>query len=316
MKAAIKKTENREAIPYYRTSTDDQLLGIDARHSDVLRVAGQKGLTISRDWTEHESGGNNDRPALDQALRYAKRTGATIIVAKLDRLARDSQFLMKLYDGNVPIIFGDLPEVDGSAAGRLMIQMMANFSEFERRRIGERTREALAIFKGRGVKLGASRPECQNLTDADRKRGSEIAAKVRTAEAIEEMADVAEIADDAGRRFNLASDRRPLERGTHPKPQRGSVESHDGQASHRPARKGQDGLTIARSILRTENPPSRRVLFGLEFPGCDVPTRLSAIRPALERQNAGLKIRNVPLEDVQHCYDRFDNPLAALGKKP
>jgi DNA invertase Pin-like site-specific DNA recombinase len=194
MKATNKSTENREAIPYYRTSTDDQLLGIDAQHETVLRIAGQKGLKVARDWTEHESGGNNDRPALDQALRYAKRTGATIIVAKLDRLARDSQFLMKLYDGNVPIIFGDLPEVDGSAAGRLMIQMMANFSEFERRRIGERTKEALAILKGRGVKLGASRPECQNLTDADRKRGSEVAAKTRTAQAIEEMADVAEIA--------------------------------------------------------------------------------------------------------------------------
>ncbi len=101
---------------------------------------------------------------------------------------------MKLYDGNVPIIFGHLPEVDGSAAGRLMIQMMANFSEFERRRIGERTKDALAILKSRGVKLGASRPECQNLTDADRKRGSEVAAKARTAQAIEEMADVAEIA--------------------------------------------------------------------------------------------------------------------------
>ena len=115
-------------------------------------------------------------------------------MAKLDRLARDSQFLMKLYDGNVPIIFGDLPEVDGSSAGRLMIQMMANFSEFERRRIGERTKEALAILKARGVKLGASRPECQNLNDAHRKRGSETAAKARTAQAVDDMPDVAEIA--------------------------------------------------------------------------------------------------------------------------
>ena len=94
----------------------------------------------------------------------------------------------------MPIIFDDLPEVDGSAAGRLMIQMMANFSEFERRHIGERTKEALAVLKARGVKLGASRPECENLTGADRKRGSEVAAKARTAQAVDDMYDVAEIA--------------------------------------------------------------------------------------------------------------------------
>ena len=63
-----------------------------------------------------------------------------LVVAKLDRLARDSAFLMTIYDGGVPVIFGDLPEVDGSAASRLMVQMMANIAEFERRRIRQAAR--------------------------------------------------------------------------------------------------------------------------------------------------------------------------------
>ena len=89
------------------------------------------------------------RPELDKALRHARRIGAALVVAKLDRLARDSTFLMQLYDGDVALIFGDLAEIDGSAASRLMVQMMANIAEFERRRIGERTKEALRSSRHR-----------------------------------------------------------------------------------------------------------------------------------------------------------------------
>lgn len=105
-----------------------------------------------------------------------RRIGAYLVVAKLDRLARDSAFLMTIYDGQVPVIFGDLPEVDGSAASRLMVQMMANIAEFERRRIGERTKEALAVLKARGVKLGTPR----NLTRDARLKGARNAAVERT----------------------------------------------------------------------------------------------------------------------------------------
>ncbi len=215
MRNAARKTRSSEAVAYYRTSTDDQLLGIDAQHATAARIADHKRLPIVRDWTEHESGGNNDRPELDQALHYAKRTGATLIVAKLDRLARDSQFLMRLYDSGVLIVFGDLPEVDGSAASRLMIQMMANFAEFERRRIGERTKDALAILKSRGVPLGASRPQCRSLTDEARKRGAKISGKARTARAVDDMRDVADIAvrmREAGKTLRQVADYLEAER--------------------------------------------------------------------------------------------------------
>jgi DNA invertase Pin-like site-specific DNA recombinase len=178
-------------VGYLRTSTADQEYGIEAQRATVARIAKERGCEIVRSYLEHESGGNNDRPELGKAIAHARRVGAILVVAKLDRLARDSAFLMRVYDGDVPIIFGDLPEIDGSAAGRLMIQMMANIAEFERRRIGERTREALATLKAKGVRLG--KPE--NLTTEARLLGVKAAAIKRTQKAREDMSDVAPIAE-------------------------------------------------------------------------------------------------------------------------
>lgn len=176
-------------VGYRRTSTDDQLLGIEAQDARLEQIAGEKGVPILRVFTEHESGGFNERPELLKALRHARRVGAWLVVAKLDRLARDATFLMTVYDGQVPVVFGDLPEVDGSAASRLMVQMMANIAEFERRRIGERTKEALAVLKARGVKLGTP----ANLTHAARLEGARRSAAARSERAGREMADVAVI---------------------------------------------------------------------------------------------------------------------------
>jgi DNA invertase Pin-like site-specific DNA recombinase len=176
-------------VGYLRTSTDDQLLGIDAQRETLERIASERGCEIVRTFVEHESGGDNERVELVKAMGHARRVGAILVVAKLDRLSRDATFLMGLYDGNVPIIFGDLPEIDGSAASRFMIQMMASMAEFERRRTGERTKAALAVLKARGVKLGT--PE--NLTQETRIRGARKAAIKRTAKALEEMSDVTPI---------------------------------------------------------------------------------------------------------------------------
>lgn len=186
------KTRDCKLVPYRRTSTDDQRLGIDAQDTTIRRIATERGCVIVRTFTEHESGANNERPELDKAMRHARRVGAAILVAKLDRLARDAGFLMKLYDSGIPIIFGDLPEVDGSAASRFIVQTMANVAEFERRRISERTREALAELKAKGVKLGTP----ANLTAEARIRGVKTAAANRTAKALEEMADVVPIVRD------------------------------------------------------------------------------------------------------------------------
>jgi DNA invertase Pin-like site-specific DNA recombinase len=183
------KTKPSKIVAYRRTSTNDQRLGIDAQDVTLKRIAAERACPVVRTFTEHESGGNNERPELDKAIRHARRIGAMVVVAKLDRLARDSQFLLKLYNGDVPLIFGDLPEVDGSAASRLIVQMMANIAEFERRRIGERTKEALAELKAKGVKLGTPR----NLKQEHRVKGARVSAQRRREKAAEQMSDVLEL---------------------------------------------------------------------------------------------------------------------------
>ena len=179
-----------QLVAYLRCSKDSQDLGIDAQAETVRRLAEARGWTVARTVTEWESGGNCERVELDKAIRHARRLRAVLCVAKLDRLARNSTFLMKIYDGDVPILFGDLPEVDGSATGRLLVQMMANIAEWERRRIGERTREALATLKAKGVKLGSPK----NLTPEAQRKGTHAAAVARRRKAIADQSDIAAIA--------------------------------------------------------------------------------------------------------------------------
>jgi DNA invertase Pin-like site-specific DNA recombinase len=190
-----KEHGKNKIVPYLRTSTDDQKLSIDSQRDTIHRIASFRKAEVVRTFTEHESGGNNERPELDRAIRHARRVGAMLCVAKLDRLARDASFLIRLYDGNVPIIFGDLPEIDGSAASRLMLQVMAAVAEFERRRTGERMKEWWKQRKALGLPAGCPR----NMTMEGRLKGGRNAAISRTKKAIEEMADIAEIASEMRR---------------------------------------------------------------------------------------------------------------------
>ncbi len=193
--ACMRQADSHTIVGYLRTSTDDQLLGVDAQRDRLDEIARRKACSIAQVFTEHESGARCDRPELDRAIRLARRLRATLVVAKLDRLARDQQFLMKLVDGNVPILFGDLEDLDATTPeGRMMLQVFATFAEFERRRIGSRTREALKVLKARGVKLGAADPRCRNLTAEARRKGAAASARAATARAVEEQSDVAAIA--------------------------------------------------------------------------------------------------------------------------
>lgn len=142
-------------VAYYRVSTDRQGmsgLGLDAQREAVARHIGQAELVA--EFTEVESGRKNDREQLAHALSLAKRTKAVLVIAKLDRLARNVHFISGLLESNVPFVCADMPEAD-----RTFLQMMAVFAEWEARKISERTKAALAQVKAQGRKLGSPTPE-------------------------------------------------------------------------------------------------------------------------------------------------------------
>lgn len=138
-------------VAYYRVSTDRQGqsgLGLDAQRAAVAKHIGQAELVA--EFTEVESGRKNDREQLAAALATAKRAKAMLVIAKLDRLARNVHFVSGLLESGVPFVCADMPEAD-----RTFLQMMAVFAEWEARKISERTKAALQAAKARGVKLGS-----------------------------------------------------------------------------------------------------------------------------------------------------------------
>ena len=108
----------------------------------------EKPTLITR-FTEVDSGRNPDRPELGKALHLAKVTGATLVIAKLDRLSRNAAFLLTLRDSGVRFAAVDLPE-----ANDLTVGIMALVAQQEREAISRRTKEALAVARSRGVRLG------------------------------------------------------------------------------------------------------------------------------------------------------------------
>lgn len=150
-------------ITYIRVSTDRQGasgLGLEAQRAVVERFLSERSKTAIGEFCEVETGkGANaleKRPQLRLALEMCKRTGATLLIAKLDRLARNVHFVSGLIETGVDFIAADMPN-----ANKVMIQMHAVMSEWERDQISERTKAALAAAKARGVVLGATGP--QNL---------------------------------------------------------------------------------------------------------------------------------------------------------
>ena len=151
---------HQQFVTYFRVSTARQGisgLGLDAQRQTVAQFLAGGTKTVLAEFVEVETGkGSNAlerRPELRAALDLCKKSGATLLIAKLDRLARNVHFVSGLMESKVKFVACDLPE-----ANQLTIHIMAAFAEHEARRISERTRDALAAAKARGVVLGATGP--------------------------------------------------------------------------------------------------------------------------------------------------------------
>jgi DNA invertase Pin-like site-specific DNA recombinase len=142
-------------VAYYRVSTQRQGrsgLGLEAQQTAVRDYLNGGDWRLVAELTEVESGRHSDRPKLAEALKLCRLHGATLVVAKLDRLSRNVAFLSNLMESNV-----DFHAVDFPQANRLTIHILAAVAEHEAKMISERTKVALAAAKARGVKLGGDR---------------------------------------------------------------------------------------------------------------------------------------------------------------
>ncbi len=164
--------EGKETLPskrfvaYFRVSTDRQGqsgLGLEAQREAVERFVSVDRGDLIETFTEVESGKRKDRPELSAAISMCRRRKATLVIAKLDRLARNVHFVSGLMESGVDFVATDNPH-----ANRLMVHMLAAFAEHERELISARTKSALAAAKARGVALG--------VTGIDRARENRAAA--------------------------------------------------------------------------------------------------------------------------------------------
>lgn len=143
---------NMRFVAYFRVSTTrqgDSGLGLEAQQEAIRRYLDAVGGCTVAEFVEIESGARNDRQKLRDAIDACRRERATLVIAKLDRLARNVHLISGLMDSGVEFV-----AVDNPSANRLMLHMLAAFAEHEREQISRRTKEALAAAKARGVALG------------------------------------------------------------------------------------------------------------------------------------------------------------------
>jgi DNA invertase Pin-like site-specific DNA recombinase len=198
-----------------RVSTDKQKesgLGLEAQLGDIERLSKTTGGQVLKIYTEAESGMHGDidsRPMLKAAAAHARRANATLVIAKIDRLVRSTQVMAYLKKTGVKFVACDNPH-----ANELTIDILVAVAADEGRRISQRTKDALSAYRAgahvskrirslypngvpaevaeaTGGRLGASLPQCRNLTAEARARGTARSVAARRARATEGYADLA-----------------------------------------------------------------------------------------------------------------------------
>ena len=194
----------RKFVAYYRVSTEKQGrsgLGLEAQQEAVRSYLNGGAWTLVAEVVEVESGKKNDRPRLAEALRLCRLHGAVLIIAKLDRLARNVAFISNLMESGVEFTAVDFPQ-----ANRLTVHILAAVAEHEREMISKRTKDALASkrafyarltdqekaelrLRGKATQLGGNRGKVHLVA----RKGALASAVIRSTKAKRRAADVAPI---------------------------------------------------------------------------------------------------------------------------
>jgi DNA invertase Pin-like site-specific DNA recombinase len=180
-------------VLYFRVSTDRQGasgLGLDAQRSAVNAYLNGGDWRVAAEFTEVESGKDDDRAELSKAIGACRIYGARLLIAKLDRLSRDAHFLLGLEKAGVDFVAADMPN-----ANRLTVGIMAMVAEEERRMISARTKAALQAAKARGTRLGGFR----GVKIDDQARATSVASrKAKSASRADQLAGVVSELQAAG----------------------------------------------------------------------------------------------------------------------
>lgn len=174
-------------VAYYRVSTDKQGrsgLGIEAQQSAVETYLNGGSWHLAASFTEIESGKRNDRPKLEEALTMCRLLKARLVIARLDRLSRNASFLLNLQASGVRFVAADMPYADEFTVG-----VLAMVAQKEREMISQRTKDALAAARRRGVKLGGDRGHLHTV----QRKASAAGVAARNAKADAHAADLAPI---------------------------------------------------------------------------------------------------------------------------
>jgi DNA invertase Pin-like site-specific DNA recombinase len=171
---------NGKFVSYLRVSTARQGasgLGLEAQRAAVAGYLNGGDWTLVQEVLEVESGKRNDRPSLALALRLCRKHRATLVIAKLDRLARNVAFISNLMESGVEFVAVDMPQ-----ANHFVVHILAAVAEQEAEAISKRTKAALAAAKARGTKLDGRRVSAERFAEigaAARQVRTERAARSR-----------------------------------------------------------------------------------------------------------------------------------------
>jgi DNA invertase Pin-like site-specific DNA recombinase len=180
-------------VSYLRVSTARQGisgLGLEAQRESVASFLNGGRWSLVQEVVEVESGKRNDRPAIAEALRLCRLHRAILIIAKLDRLARNVHFISSLMESGVEFVAVDFPQ-----ANRLTVHILAAVAEHEASMISARTKAALAAAKARGVKLGGQRGSLARMEGMSRK-GNAASVTVRRAATAKRNEDLLPVIED------------------------------------------------------------------------------------------------------------------------
>ena len=166
----------RRLVSYLRVSTARQGisgLGLEAQRAAVAGFLNGGDWTLVQEVLEVESGKRNDRPALATALKLCRKYRATLVIAKLDRLARNVAFISNLMESGVEFVAVDMPQ-----ANRFVVHILAAVAEQEAEAISKRTKAALAAAKARGTRLGGRRVSAERFAEIGAAARQERSRKV------------------------------------------------------------------------------------------------------------------------------------------